>query len=41
MNDEESLSTIEENEEEDYGINYNIKSKGSKERKNSENEERV
>ena len=41
MNDEENLSTIEENEEKYDSINNNIKSTESKKRKFSENEERV
>ena len=41
INDEENLSTTEENEEEADSINDNIKSMGSEERKSSENEERV
>ena len=41
MNDEENLSTIEENEEEDDSINNDIEPTGIEERKISESKERV
>ena len=41
MNDEEILSNIEENEEEDDSLNADIKSTGTEDSKGSEKKERV
>ena len=41
MNDEENLSAIEENEEEDNSLNDDIKSREIEERKIPESEERI
>ena len=41
MNDEDILTAIEENEEEDDSLNNDIESRGSEERKSSDSEERV